>query len=258
MDSLPKPLRKQIKRWLRSPSHESPLLIVGADNTQWHALLEYVRQLAACTSKQLPPCGTCAACTRAAAGQYPDIITVANDTKTITIKQVRALLPQLHRTTSGKRLIIMGAVERLLPAAANALLKELEESSAQNRFFLTTAYGGRLLPTIVSRCHVLRLLGQPEPSRGQNLSIDELVSRLSGRRPSLTADELSSIATTLQDILQEEGYSAALYRALLRLRDYYKIRSRRGNEKLAADVLLATLRQLLHNNGQKHMPSYAD
>ncbi|MBI3255930.1 MAG: hypothetical protein HYZ63_03085, partial [Candidatus Andersenbacteria bacterium] len=57
----------------------------------------------------------------------------------------------------------------------------------------------------------------------------------------LTAAELTAVAADLQKRGRQEGYSPALVRAWLRLRDYYKISGQRGNEKLAGQVLLATL-----------------
>ncbi|MEK7556622.1 MAG: hypothetical protein AAB538_01460, partial [Patescibacteria group bacterium] len=65
------------------------------------------------------------------------------------------------------------------------------------------------------------------------------------RRP-LTEEELTYIGQVIDVHLARGGNVGPIYRALLRLRDYYKIRAAGGNEKLAADVLLASLLELGH------------
>jgi DNA polymerase III subunit delta' len=67
----------------------------------------------------------------------------------------------------GRRVFIIGEADRLVPqdgteAAANALLKLLEEPPAGSVFVLTTNDAGRLLPTIRSRATLLRLRGLPD------------------------------------------------------------------------------------------------
>ncbi|WP_323118821.1 DNA polymerase III subunit delta' [Burkholderia alba] len=130
------------------------------------------------------PCGTCAACTWFAQGNHPDYRVVlpealageafaaaladepkaadADDggkktrapSKEIKIEQVRALLDFCgigsHR--GGARVVVLYPAEALNMAAANALLKTLEEPSAGVVFLLVSARVDRLLPTIISRC----------------------------------------------------------------------------------------------------------
>ncbi|MFL5402630.1 MAG: ATP-binding protein [Gemmatimonadales bacterium] len=67
----------------------------------------------------------------------------------------------------GRRVFIIGEADRLVPqdgteAAANALLKVLEEPPAGSVFILTTNDAGRMLPTIRSRAVLLRLRGLPD------------------------------------------------------------------------------------------------
>jgi DNA polymerase-3 subunit delta' len=74
--------------------------------------------------------------------------------KEIKIEQVRALLDFVgvgaHR--GGMRVVLLYPAEALNLAAANALLKTLEEPPAGVAFLLVSANVERLLPTIVSRC----------------------------------------------------------------------------------------------------------
>lgn len=178
-------------------------------------------------------------------GGNSDVIQLPQDKPTITIKEIHAFISQAGRTAFGEeRLAIIPAAHRLSLPAANALLKSLEEPGRQTKFILTTHLPKQLLPTIRSRCHVVRIAGNT--SQTQTFILKDLLSQ---RRP-LTDEELASIAQLLQTKLQQTGSSGELTRGYLRLRDYYKIKSVRGNQKLAADVLLASLVGL-GNNGNK-------
>ena len=78
--------------------------------------------------------------------------------RNITIGQVRALLNRL-RVRPGNarwRAVVIDSIDDMERSAANALLKTLEEPPAQTIFFLVSHQPGRLLPTIRSRCRLLR------------------------------------------------------------------------------------------------------
>ncbi|MCQ0030825.1 DNA polymerase III subunit delta' [Burkholderia glumae] len=128
------------------------------------------------------PCGTCPACTWFGQGNHPDYRIVLPEalageapgaaaeepkadadeggkktrtpSKEIKIEQVRGLLDFVgvgsHR--GGARVVVLYPAEALNVAAANALLKTLEEPPAGVVFLLVSARLDRLLPTIVSRC----------------------------------------------------------------------------------------------------------
>ena len=64
---------------------------------------------------------------------------------------------QLSATDGGRRVVIVDAADDLNPAAANALLKLLEEPPAGACFLMVAHQPARLLPTIRSRCRELRL-----------------------------------------------------------------------------------------------------
>jgi DNA polymerase III subunit delta' len=78
--------------------------------------------------------------------------------RSITIDQVRALQPLFATTPSlsARRVVLIDAIDDLERAAANALLKNLEEPPAGTVFLLVSHAPGRLLPTIRSRCRLLR------------------------------------------------------------------------------------------------------
>ena len=104
------------------------------------------------------PCGACESCHLVAAGTHPDFYVVeAEATKTarnIKIGQIRDMQTEaaLRPINSARRVIILDGAELMNGAAANCLLKTIEEPPSQTIFILLTANRSNLLMTIRSRC----------------------------------------------------------------------------------------------------------
>lgn len=77
----------------------------------------------------------------------------------ITVDDTRRLRDffQLSATDGGRRVVIVDAADEMNPSAANALLKLLEEPPALATLLLVAHRPAALLPTIRSRCRMLRL-----------------------------------------------------------------------------------------------------
>ena len=77
----------------------------------------------------------------------------------ITVEEIRRLLGFFHlsATDGGRRVAIIDAADEMNPSAANALLKLLEEPPPGAVLLLVAHRPARLLPTIRSRCRLLRL-----------------------------------------------------------------------------------------------------
>ena len=132
-------------------------------------------------------CGTCSSCGWFSTGAHPDFRVLAPPTdgepaaegeesgpKTkaspwISIEQVRELHDFIHVSShrGGRKVILVSPAEALNVAAANALLKNLEEPPPQTHFLLISHRPHRLMRTIISRCRQLAL---HEPDRALALS----------------------------------------------------------------------------------------
>ena len=75
----------------------------------------------------------------------------------VTVDEVRRLGAFFGLTAGGRRVVLVDAADDLNPNAANAILKLLEEPPAGATLLLICHSPARLLPTIRSRCRVLRL-----------------------------------------------------------------------------------------------------
>jgi DNA polymerase-3 subunit delta' len=152
------------------------LLIHGPRGIGKHALALYFAQALLCEAASTDglPCGECAGCRYAVAGQHPDLmrlelVTIAPDdgtlewVDTISIDRVRGLTEFVHLTSHRQRakVGVISPAERMNTAAANALLKTLEEPPDNTYLILVSDEPGRLMPTVLSRC---RRLAAPVPT----------------------------------------------------------------------------------------------
>jgi DNA polymerase-3 subunit delta' len=109
-----------------------------------------------------PPCDACASCRKAEHKNHPNIITVQAEGPFIKIGAVKEIQARMSfRPAEGRRIFILQEADRMNAAAANALLKTLEEPSADNILLLTTARSHALPMTILSRCQHLRFSPLP-------------------------------------------------------------------------------------------------
>lgn len=101
-------------------------------------------------------CGHCRACELLAAGTHPDLFRLAplEDKTQISVGQVRELIGDLslHSQMLGARVGLITPAEAMNAAAANALLKTLEEPPSGCFLFLLSERPARLPATIRSRC----------------------------------------------------------------------------------------------------------
>jgi len=141
------------------------------------------------------PCFECRTCTLIERMQHPDlaIIQSERESRTLKVGQVRDLQHEVSLTPfeARYRVAIFLRFEEASTSAANALLKTLEEPPPQVKIILTAESSERLLPTIVSRCEVLRLrpLAVNDVSLGLSSQMkipieqSKLLAHISGGRP---------------------------------------------------------------------------
>ena len=141
------------------------------------------------------PCQTCHTCQRIERMQHPDLVIVKAEEAggTLKIDQVRELQRGLSLAPyeATYKIALLLRLEEANPNAANALLKTLEEPPPKVVLFVTAQDTETLLPTIVSRCEVIRLCPLPIDEVSQGLQSTwgipdneaNLLAHLSNGRP---------------------------------------------------------------------------
>jgi hypothetical protein len=124
--------------------------------------------------------------------------------KSIGIKQVQALLEILLRSADTARVVIVDSLDDLTAEAANTILKTLEEPRPGIYFLLVCHQLSAVLPTIRSRCRLLRLAPLSVQETEQVLkSIGEdpaLASLAAGSPGSVSGDAAKAMQQAVQAI----------------------------------------------------------
>ena len=102
---------------------------------------------------------TCRSCRLVKAGTHPDLQLIQADGNSLKIDQMRAVRANVAlKPLYGRRKVyLLAEMERLTEAAANSFLLTLEEPPRGVVFIGWADPGQALLPTIISRCQLLRL-----------------------------------------------------------------------------------------------------
>ncbi|MCS6776996.1 MAG: hypothetical protein RMJ43_11365 [Chloroherpetonaceae bacterium] len=186
-----------IRRALAHDCLAGAYLFVGAPGTGKGALADALASAATCTAPVHPfdACGQCGSCRRLRAGTHPEVVRVSPAGEQTQIWQ---FWTRDNRDTPGvlsttlcyapvigrRRVYILEQADTLTEAAANSLLKVLEEPPPYALFLLRAPHTSHVLPTIVSRCQIVRV--HPVPT-------DRLTDYLA-QRFHMPADRAEAIA----------------------------------------------------------------
>jgi DNA polymerase III subunit delta' len=185
---------------------------------------------------RLEACDRCPSCSQITAGTHPDVFLAGRppDSPNMPIEVIRELRRNfgMKSATGRGKFAILDDADDLddpitLHAAANAFLKTLEEPPPRSHLILIGSSADRQLPTIVSRCQIVRCAPLPEELvaellRNQDtghVALIERVAQLSGGSPGL-ARALADPAlwefrrTVLAGLAQPRPNSVALGKAL--------------------------------------------
>lgn len=147
-------IQQQLQAILTSARMPQAMLLIGPKHLQILQCAHYLIAMLLCEVKTA--CGRCSDCSRLNQAVHPDVYLVKgeNESQSITIDQIRTLHSTAYQTSQrGKqRFIVLESAERMNVAAANALLKILEEPPINAVFILISETVNSVPATILSRC----------------------------------------------------------------------------------------------------------
>ena len=186
-------LLKRLEPSLRQRRQSHAYLLCGPPHVGKMALAINLSQAVNCLEGPGVPCGSCAQCTRIAAGHHAGISTLApgqgeEGRSPKTVIGIDAIKDIIHRVSLNPfeglfSVVIIDGAESMSDEAANALLKTLEEPPPNTMFLLLTSDEGAVLPTVRSRCQSLNLIPLPKGQMVERLienhqAAPELADRL--------------------------------------------------------------------------------
>jgi DNA polymerase-3 subunit delta' len=156
---------RPVARLVRSAADDrvpGAILLLGPPGIGKRAVAEALATRLVCAAPvDGDACGTCGQCTRVAAGTHPDVRIVVRDEdrRDVRIEQVRELSRwlALQPLMATRKVAIVDDAHCLNEHGQNALLKTLEEPPGRSVLILVSSSAALLLPTVRSRCQLVRL-----------------------------------------------------------------------------------------------------
>ncbi|HRI04570.1 MAG TPA: DNA polymerase III subunit delta' [Pyrinomonadaceae bacterium] len=168
--------KRSLKRLLVNGRVPNSLLFAGDEGVgKRQFALQVAKALVCKEPTDNEACGVCAACRRADVfvfpksdkgddfeqvffSEHPDVGTVIPFKRNLRVNAIRDLEREANFRPyeAEARFFIIDDAHKMNDAAANALLKTLEEPPATSYIFLITSRPDSLLPTIRSRCQLMR------------------------------------------------------------------------------------------------------
>ena len=209
-------------------------LISGNPGTPLLEVAKHFAKSILCDDPSPLACNSCITCLRIDDDNYPDFVVIDGSKGRIKKEEVGNIETQFEKTafeSKGIMIYILHLVENMTVEAINSILKFLEEPESEIYAFLTTNNESGILPTIISRCQVLRLkqISREEVISGAiELGVEqadaELLSyfyndseliqeALEDSDNSETYNDAKKALNELLDSLLDEDYRASVYYA---------------------------------------------
>ncbi|HUM33687.1 MAG TPA: DNA polymerase III subunit delta' [Candidatus Saccharicenans sp.] len=155
-------IKKILRLSLREDRLPNSLLFSGPPGVGKIATAMTVAKALNCQNLKEDACDRCDSCRRVDRGQHPNVrfITREKNREQIVKDQVDEInyFARLRPWKEGLLVFIIDQAERMNETVANSLLKTLEEPGPSVYFILITEDLSAILPTIRSRCQVLKFI----------------------------------------------------------------------------------------------------
>lgn len=135
-------------------------LLSGNPGTPLLDVAKFLAKSIICDDPSPLACESCITCLRVDDNNYPDFIVYDGSKETIKKDDVQEIEKRFEMKafeSKGIMIYVLHLVENMTVEAINSILKFLEEPTTEIYAFLTTNNENNVLPTIISRCQLLRL-----------------------------------------------------------------------------------------------------
>ncbi|HSG52728.1 MAG TPA: DNA polymerase III subunit [Rheinheimera sp.] len=138
------------------------ILFTGVEGVGKDLLAQWLAAFLLCTTELQRPCHKCKSCLLRIAGSHSDLLVIDASGTTIGVDAIRQLsvFMQGRAQQQANKVVILPSAHKLTEAAANALLKTLEEPPQNSYLILHTHAQATLPSTVLSRCQLWPVAAQ--------------------------------------------------------------------------------------------------
>ena len=203
----------QFRRAIRRGRLASSFLFVGPEGVGKRTFALRLAQALLCTTRpeaELDPCKTCPTCLQVAADSHPDLHTASKPPEKSSLPLDILVGDREHRGREGlcyeislrpysgrRRIAVIDDADHLYAEGANALLKTLEEPPPNSVLILVGTSPAKQLPTIRSRCQLVRF-GRLAPETVAQLLLREGMLQDSGKAYELAQTSEGSLTRAME------------------------------------------------------------
>ena len=184
-------------------------LISGTNGTPILEIAKFFAKSILCDDPSPLACNSCITCLRVDDDNYPDFFIFDGSKSTIKKEAVTTIESSFEKKAfenKGIRIYILHLIENMTIEAINSILKFLEEPGQQIYAFLTTNNENSILPTIISRCQVLRM-----KLIDKNIVINEAVAFGVDKKDAELLSYFYNDGELIQEILSDEENNEAFF-----------------------------------------------
>ncbi|WP_256201305.1 DNA polymerase III subunit [Thermoanaerobacter thermocopriae] len=111
-----------------------------------------------CKKETEKPCFKCSSCLKLMDKNHPDVFFIEPEENSIKVDTIRYITNEINIRPyeANKKIFIIDQADKMTVSAQNAFLKTLEEPPLYGLFILIASQQQKLLPTIISRCNIVR------------------------------------------------------------------------------------------------------
>lgn len=157
---------RTLRRSLASGKTAHAYLFAGPPGVGKHLTARVLSAALNCEEMGDDACGECISCRKIKKDVHPDVFKIGPlpNKKNIPVDSIRELQKRLLlRPHEGRsKVVIVEPADMMTEPAANALLKTLEEPGSGRFLVLVTSRVSYMLPTVRSRCQIIRFSALPE------------------------------------------------------------------------------------------------
>lgn len=265
-------IKTLLKRMLESQRVPGALLFTGEEGVGKKLFaLEIAKAFNCRTPRGVEGCGSCPACVRISKFNYPqssesddwktiiwtdhpDVGMVVAPKRVLQVEQMRLIEREAnYRPYEGKaRVFIIEDADKLNDASANALLKVLEEPPHTSHLILITSRPAMLLPTIRSRCQIIRF----SPLSAKEIETHLVKNKVASAKDAEVRSRVAggslgrAVESDFEDYAEQREEMLAVLQALafddriqlLRSAEEFNDARRRDDYEMRLDILEALIR----------------